>query len=84
VIASKAVVLISGKRQSRKSITNTKPIILAGALVFSLTLYKKFDLGKAPSLAMANPILEVTVIDEKPAKKMFIRSRHVIETAPIL
>ena len=65
-------------------IINTKPIILVGTFVFSFTLLRKFDLGNAPSLAIAKPIRDVTVIDENPEKNMFMSNKTVIKTAPDL
>ncbi len=82
VIAENAVSLIRGKKHKTTSVINTRNIILSGVSVLGLILYQNFEKGKPPSLAMANPIREVTVMLLKPAKKILIMSMHVIESAP--
>ena len=81
-MASNAVVLIRGKRHRKMSIMKTKKIIRSGLFVLGLILYKRFEPGKAPSLAIAKPILEVTVMLLNPAKNILIIRRVVIATAP--
>jgi len=49
-----------------------------------LTFYKYLEKGRALSLAIANPILEVTVILLKPAKNKSIIKSIVIAIAPAL
>ena len=84
VIASKAVLLIKGRRQRRTSMINTRSIIVSGAYVFELTLCRVALPGNALSLAIAKPILDVTVMLLKPAQNTFTRSSKVIAVLPIL
>jgi hypothetical protein len=56
----------------------------SGALVVAFTLCSYFEYGKAPSLAIAKPILVVTVILLNPAQNTFTRSNKVIVTDPNL
>lgn len=83
-MASNAVVLSSGRQHSSTSITKTNKIMRAGALVFEFNLYSTLENGKAPSRAMAKPILDVTVILLKPAKNTLTINSAVIATAPFL
>jgi hypothetical protein len=53
VMATKAVVLMSGKRHNKESRRNTRTRILSGFLVEVLRILKYSDLGKAPSLTRA-------------------------------
>lgn len=84
VIAEKAVSLIKGSKQRATSIKNTRNIILSGVKVFGLILYRYFENGSPLSLAIAKPILDVTVILLNPAKNILIISITVIEIAPAL
>lgn len=59
-------------------------IMASGALVDLLTLCKDFEKGKALSLAMAKPILEVTVMLLKPAQNTLTSKREDMVTEPIL
>ena len=60
----------------------TKKIMRSGLLVFGLILYKKDEPGKAPSRAIAKPILDVTVMLLNPAKNILIIRSEVMATAP--
>lgn len=82
VIAENAVSLIKGKRTMRESITNTKKILFRGNCDFPLTPAIYFDPGKAPSLAIANTILVVTVMCENPPRYTLIASRIEITKHP--
>ena len=84
VIASKAVSLINGSKQSKMSIMKTNRIIVAGAYVFGLTLCRVALPGNALSLAIAKPILDVTVMLLNPAQNTFISKRIVIKMLPTL
>lgn len=84
VIASKAVWLISGKRQRKTSRKKVKTIRASGAFVVGLTLCKYYEYGKALSLAIAKPILVVTVILLNPAQKTLTSKSKVIVTDPNL
>ncbi len=53
-------------------------------MFFEETLYQKWENGKAPSLAIANPILVVTVMLLKPAKKRLIIKRTDNPSAPAM
>jgi hypothetical protein len=83
VIAENAVSLIKGSRHKNASKKNTINITLTGVIVVELTLYKNFEQGRAPSLAMANPILDVTVKLLKPAKNILMIKSDVIASAPL-
>ena len=60
----------------------TKMIMRSGTLFTLVTWYRQLDPGKAPSLAIANPILVVTVMLLKPAKKRLMRTIIAIARAP--
>ena len=82
VIAENAYSLINGNRQNSTSVMNTRNMILSGVLVLWLILYQNFEQGSAPSLAIANPMREVTVMLLNPAKNRLIISIDVIDSAP--
>ena len=84
VIETKAIGLISGMRHKMASMKKTRIMIRTGIKVLGFTLWSVLEKGKAPSLAIAKPILEVTVILLKPAKNMFISSKTTKATAPVL
>ena len=82
VIASNSVRLIRGRRQRSMLTMNTKRIIRSGVFLCAFNLYNIEEQGKAPSLAIAKPILEVTVILLNPAKNILTISSEVNVTAP--
>lgn len=82
VMAEKAVSLMRGKKQRTTSVIKTRKMIRSGVIVLGLILYQNFEKGSPPSLAIANPILEVTVILLKPAKNMLMISMQVMDSAP--
>lgn len=82
VIAEKAVSLMRGKKQRTTSVIKTRKMIRSGVIVLGLILYQNLEKGSPPSLAIAKPILDVTVILLKPAKNMLMISMHVIDSAP--
>ena len=60
----------------------TRNIALIGDFYFSLTASKNLEKGIAPSLAIAQHILDVTVKLLNPAKKRFTHNNIVIAKAP--
>jgi hypothetical protein len=83
-MAVKPVELPMGIRQKIASMTNTRKIQGIGVFVVSFTFRRYLPNGRAPSLAIAKAILEVTVKLLKPAKNKLIMSNDVIARAPAL
>jgi len=73
-----------GKRHRKTSKKKVTTMSASGALVVAFTLWSYLEYGKAPSLAIANPILVVTVILLNPAQNTLTRSSKVIVTDPNL
>ena len=69
-------------KMKMRMMMKTRKIMRSGLLVFGLILYRKWEPGKAPSLAIAKPILDVTVMLLNPAKNILIIRSEVMATAP--
>lgn len=83
-MASKAEELTIGKVQSIEVRMKIKQIIPSGEWVYGWMKLHRSDNGNAPSLAIAYPILEVTVSVLNPDRNIFSISTVVIANVKLL
>src|SRR5579863_4753132 len=82
VTAINAVELTKLSPSNTQSTKHTRNTVATGVFVFEFTFFKVPDPGKAPSRAIANTILVVTVSELDPLKYMLI-TKIVVRPKPI-